>query len=232
MTLLVLFSLIFVGEWIIMMPVVVYWKTGAKYKIDLSIQFLKVLLVLANKLVFNHEIKAILVTVLMSLFILFIAYQQGIKFNIKEYLRIDNLMKLTLALTTYLGLAIVTSNDPKKQSRIILSITVINLIYLLVWLILFCMTAFRDFKLVFTEHHLFVRNKFTVQYKAKGYKRKESLTFQRKLKQIDQVLQQDEMKEVHVEEIDDSINQSQDPDRPLGNSMITLTAAEVQECEA
>ena len=74
MTILVILSLFFVAGWIIFMPIVGFWKTDAKYKIDLSVQVLKVLLVIVNKLVAKEEIRSIIVTVLMSMFILFLAY--------------------------------------------------------------------------------------------------------------------------------------------------------------
>ena len=75
MTILVILSLFFVAGWIIAMPIVVFWKTDAKYKIDLSVQVLKVLLVIVNKLVGREETRGIIVTIIMSLFILFLAYE-------------------------------------------------------------------------------------------------------------------------------------------------------------
>ena len=75
MTLLVILSLFFVAGWIIAIPIIVFWKTDAKYKIDLSVQVLKVLLVIVNKSVGREETRGIIVSILISIFILFLAYE-------------------------------------------------------------------------------------------------------------------------------------------------------------
>lgn len=75
MTILVILSLLFVAGWIIAIPIVVFWKTNSKYKIDLSVQVLKVLLVIVNKSVGREETNGVIVTIFMSLFILFLAFE-------------------------------------------------------------------------------------------------------------------------------------------------------------
>jgi uncharacterized protein with PQ loop repeat len=119
---------------------------------------LKIVLVLLGR--FGSDGAKVWTTLfIVTIFAIVVVYRRKLDIDSLMKLDIDCLMKLVITLSVYLGTAIFANQDSKTDvKRLHLTIITLNLIYLAVWLILFLRSAPHDFKLVFTSHHLYIRN--------------------------------------------------------------------------